>query len=151
MPKLRKEKEDKVIELLEEGYSNVEISEKVGLHRKTVAKRRKEWENRKQSQEEPEKLVQQEQKESSFFEQQISTLIRYQGTNSREEAILQAILTQKSFNPYLQNHGLNSPSELISFFELKIDEQEERIEYHQASAERYFDRLIEIQLKPRLE
>lgn len=65
MPKLRKEVEDKIIDLIEQGYSNVEISEKMSIHRKTVASRRKAWKKRKQEQEkletEKEKPIHQEQ------------------------------------------------------------------------------------------
>jgi len=128
MPKLRKEVEDKIIELLDQGYKNVEISEKTGIHRKTIASRRKAWKNRKQEPEksEPEKSesekvepVQQEQTDSHPLDPQINMLIRYQGTNSGEEAIQQAIEIQKSFNPYVLNHGFETPKELIKFFEDK--------------------------------
>ncbi|GAG77098.1 unnamed protein product, partial [marine sediment metagenome] len=41
MPKLRKEVEDKVLALIKEGYTNVGIAEKTGVHRKTAATLRK--------------------------------------------------------------------------------------------------------------
>ena len=69
---------------------------------------------------EPKKTVQQEQQESHPLDPQIYTLIRYQGTNSREEALSQAIDTQHSFNPYILNRGLKSPKELIKFFEEEL-------------------------------
>ena len=121
MPRLRKEIEDKIKELIDQEYSNIEITEKTGIHRKTIAKRRKEYLKRDQEEEkpepEPEKTIQQEKNDSHPLDPQIYTLIRYQGTNSRKEAIKQAIATQHSFNPYILNHGLESPKELIKFFE----------------------------------
>jgi len=148
MPKLRKDVEDKILALIEEGFTNIEVSEQTGVHRKTVANRRKAWENRKQDEEKPEEeIIRPEQPESTPFALQIYALMREQGTHSEEEAISQAILTQHSFNPYLSNHGLRTPTELITFFEDKIKEQDEWIELIQADADRYLNRLIRIQIK----
>ena len=65
MPKLAKDVEDKIIELIEQGYKDAEISRKTGKHRTTIADRRKEWEKRKQEEEktetEPEITIQHEQ------------------------------------------------------------------------------------------
>jgi len=41
MPTLRKDIEDAIIKLIDEGFKNVEISEKLAINRKTVAKRRR--------------------------------------------------------------------------------------------------------------
>lgn len=41
MPRLRKEKQDRILGLIEEGYTNVEISEKVGVALSTVSRYRK--------------------------------------------------------------------------------------------------------------
>ena len=56
MPKLTKEIEDKIFELIEQGGKNAEISRKLGIHRTTVANQRKEYENRKREEEEPETM-----------------------------------------------------------------------------------------------
>ena len=65
MPKLAKDVEDKIIELIDQGYKDAEISRKTGKHRTTIADRRKEWEKRKQAQgkteTEPEITIQHEQ------------------------------------------------------------------------------------------
>lgn len=123
MPKFSEEMEEKIIELIEQGDKNAEISRKLGIDRGAVSKRRKTHLNRKFDQQkpemEPEKTIQQEQKESHTLDPQIYTLIRYQGTHSQEEALSQAIETQRSFNPYILNHGLKTPKELIKFFEDK--------------------------------
>ena len=124
MPRLSREVENKIIDLIEKGYKDAVISRELGVHRTTIADRRKAWEKRKQEKEkvEPEKeeTIQQEEKDSHPLDPQIYTLIRYQGTHSREEALSQAIETQHSFNPYILNHGLKTPKELIKFFENEI-------------------------------
>ena len=124
MPKLSKEMEEKIVELIEQKYKDADISRKLGVHRTTVANRRKEYLKQKpvpkKPEPEPKKTVQQEQQESHPLDPQIYTLIRYQGTNSREEALSQAIDTQHSFNPYILNHGLKTPKELIKFFEEEL-------------------------------
>jgi len=124
MPKFSKEMEEKILELIEQDYKNAEISRELGVYRGAVAKRRKEHEKQKLEQNKPEpgqyEIIQQEQQESHPLDSQIYTLIRYQGTHSREEALSQAIETQHSFNPYILNHGLNTPKELIKFFEEEL-------------------------------
>ena len=124
MPKYSREMEEKIIELIGQGYKNSQISRELGIYRGAVSKRRKAHEKQKQNQEKPEpeqeETVQQEQTDSHPLDPQIYTLIRYQGTNSREEALSQAIDTQHSFNPYILNLGLNSPKELIKFFEEEL-------------------------------
>ena len=55
MPKLAKDVEDKIIELIDQGYKDAEISRKTGKHRTTIADRRKAHEEQKQSEEKPEK------------------------------------------------------------------------------------------------
>ena len=115
--------EDKIIALFEQGKRNSVISRELSIYRGALPIRRKEWEKRKQEQEkpepEPEKTIQQEQNDSHPLDTQIYTLIRYQGTHSREEALSQAIETQHSFNPYILNHGLRTPKDLIKFFKDK--------------------------------
>lgn len=124
MPKYSEEMEEKIITLIEQGYKNAEISRELDIYRGAVAKRRKAYEKRRQNQEkpepEPEQTVQQEQTDPHPLDPQIYTLIRYQGTHSREEALSQAIETQHNFNPYILNHGFETPKELIKFFEDKI-------------------------------
>ena len=121
MPKLTKDIEDQIIELIEQNLNDSEISREIGVHRTTVAKRREAYLKRKANQTKPEKgpetNIQHEHTDSHPLDSQIYTLIRYQGTHSREEALSQAIETQNSFNPYILNHGLKSPKELIKFFE----------------------------------
>lgn len=124
MPKLSKEMEEKIVELIDQKYKDADISRKLGVHRTTVANRRKEYLKQKPVPKKPEpeqeETVQQEQTDSHPLDPQIYTLIRYQGTHSREEALSQAIETQHSFNPYILNHGLKTPTELMKFFEDKI-------------------------------
>ncbi len=139
MPRLRGEVEEKIIELIDQGYKDSAISRKLNVHRTTVAKRREAYFKRKQKEEkpeakqdltqkpdaqnpelEPEKNIQREHTDSHPLDPEIYTLIRYQGTHSREEAISQAIETQQVLNPYILNHGLKSPKELVEFFEEEI-------------------------------
>lgn len=124
MPRLRREVEEKIVELIDQGYKDSKISRKLGVHRTTVANRREAYFKRKQKQEkpetEPEKTFEQEQNDSHPLDPQIYTLIRHQGTNTKEEAIQQAIETQQSLNPYILNHGLETPAELVKFFEDEI-------------------------------
>jgi transposase-like protein len=124
MPKYTQEKEEKIIELIEKDYKNAQIARELGVYRGAVAKRRKEYlkqrPDHKKPETEHEETIQQEQKGSHPLDSQIYTLIRYQGTHSREEALSQAIETQHSFNPYILNHGLKTPKELIKFFEEEI-------------------------------
>ena len=129
MPKYSREMEDKIIALFEQGKRNSVISRELSIYRGALQSRRKEWEKRKQEQEkpEPEKTIQQEQNDSHPLDSQIYTLIRYQGTHSREEALSQAIETQHSFNPYILNHGLRTPKDLIKFFKDKIKKGEESV------------------------
>lgn len=51
MPRLRMEVEDKIVELIDQEYKNSEISRKLGIHRTTIANRRKARFNQKQEQE----------------------------------------------------------------------------------------------------
>ena len=124
MPRLRVEIEEEIVELINQGYKDADISRKLGVHRTTVANRRKENLKQKPDPKKPEtepgKTVQPEQTDSHPLDPQIYTLIRYQGTHSREEALFQAIETQHSFNPYILNHGLKTPAELVKFFEEEI-------------------------------
>ena len=124
MPKYSREMEEKIIALFEQGKRNSVISRELSIDRGGLPRRRKEWEKRKQKQEkpetEPEKTFEQEQNDSHPLDPQIYMLIRHQGTNTREEAIQQAIETQQSLNPYILNHGLETPAELVKFFEEEI-------------------------------
>lgn len=65
MPKMAKEVEDKIVELIDQGYKDAEISRKIDVHRTTIANRRKAHEKRKRVQEqvetEKETPIQQEQ------------------------------------------------------------------------------------------
>lgn len=53
MPRLRKEKQDRILGLIEEGYTNVEISEKVGVALSTVSRYRKKL-SKKEGESDPE-------------------------------------------------------------------------------------------------
>ena len=141
MPKYSQEMELEIKARIERGDKNADISRELGVYRGAVSKRRKEYLKRKQEEEkpetedlkqkpdhektekEPEITIQQEQNDSHPLDPQIYTLIRYQGTHSQEEALSQAIETQHSFNPYILNHGFNTPAELVKFFEdeLKLE------------------------------
>lgn len=128
MPKYSNEMEEKIIALFEQGKKNSVISRELSIDRGGLPRRRKAWEKRKSEPEKPEsekpepeteKTIQTEQSDSHPLDPEIYTLVRYQGTNSREEAIKQAVETQKSLNPYILNHGLETPAELVKFFEDK--------------------------------
>ncbi len=123
MPKLTKDIEDKIAELIDQELKDSEISRKLGVHRTTVANRREAHLKRKANQTKPEKgpetNIQHEHTDFHPLDPKIYTLMRHQGTNSRELAISQAIETQHSFNPYVLNHGLKTPKELIQYFENK--------------------------------
>jgi len=54
MPRLRREVEEKIVELIDQGYKDSKISRKLGVHRTTVANRREAYFKRKQE-EKPEK------------------------------------------------------------------------------------------------
>ncbi len=53
MPRLRKEKQDRILGLIDEGYTNVEISEKVGVALGTVSRYRKKL-SKKEGESDPE-------------------------------------------------------------------------------------------------
>ncbi len=121
MPKMAKDVEDKIIELIDQEFKDSEISRKLSVHRTTVAKRReaylKQKPDTKNPELEPEKNIQQEHVDSHPLDSQIYKLMRMQGIKTREIAISQAIETQNAFNPFVLNHGMSSPKELVKFFE----------------------------------
>lgn len=53
MPKMRKEKRDKIIKLIDEGFTNVEINEKTGVTSRTISGIRKQLEAEKEPTELP--------------------------------------------------------------------------------------------------
>ncbi|GAH42744.1 unnamed protein product, partial [marine sediment metagenome] len=78
MPKLRKDVEDKILELIDQGYTNIEVSEQTGVHRKTVANRRKAPLKRKQDEEKPEiekENISDEEIDLTAFGQKLNTLM----------------------------------------------------------------------------
>ena len=129
MPKFSRETEDKIIALFEQGKRNSVISRELKIDRGALPSRRKEWEKRKREQEAPElknpetvheEPIQREASDSHQRDTLIYTLMRHQGQKSREAAISQAIETQNAFNPFVLNHGMTSPKELIQYFEEEI-------------------------------
>lgn len=143
MPKFSEEMEEKITALFEQRKKNSVISRKLGINRGALPKRRKEWEKRNQDHQKPEpeseEIIQQEPPDSHPLDAQLYILIRYQGTKSREEALSQAIETQHSFNPYILNHGLKTPKELIKFLEDKIKIEPTNVEYLELDSERIIE------------
>ncbi len=121
MPKFSREMEGKIIAAFEQGKRNSVISRELSVDRGALPRRRKAWEKGKSDikkpEQEPEKNSQQEPTDSHPLDPEINTLMRHQGSKSREAAISQAIETQQVFNPYILNHKLKTPKELIDFFE----------------------------------
>ena len=120
----------------------LELKRRINQLEGAIAERGKTKRRKRQFKRKPD----QEKTKSTPVIPQIYTLMRSQGTNSRKDAISQAIETQDFFNPYLLNHGLKTPKALVTFFEDKIKEQDEEIEALRVNIDRYVDRLIKIQL-----
>jgi len=137
MPKIRKETVDKIKRLSIEGYTNTEISEKLGVSRGTARKYRVDAD---------ESTV----KEGTFFSL-VDKLSRLQGAESREDALLRAIDTQVKFNPYILNHHFETPGDLITFFEDKSKKDDEAFEELLEDYISIFDKYIALRDRSMLE
>jgi len=114
MPKLRKEVEDKIAKLIQQGYKNVEVSEKLGVHRKTVANRRKAHLERKQDHRKPgpekEEQIQQEQVAlSDIAMSRLKQLREILGANSMEEMLETIYADQVAAKKYRMRYIVEFP------------------------------------------
>lgn len=122
MGKLRKKTVDRIIALLGEGWTDVEIAEKAGVSRQTVAKYRVDPNiPGKDSHKAPPPDREWEQIKPIAIR-----LMRVTGTATLKEAMEQAEAAAIAFNPYLLNHGLRDPGALMEHFRAQISRLEDR-------------------------
>lgn len=105
MPKFSEETEEKIIELIEQGYKNAEISRQLGIYRGAVSKRRKNHLKRKPVHKniemEKEETIQKEQVVlSDSAMRRLYQLHALLGTNSLEEMIETVYADQSAANKY---------------------------------------------------